>query len=111
MPIKSHRDHGAQAAMLAYRTGLSAASCKGWLVSLVAKSAEDVNGSFDSDNDHYLVDDTSINIIRSEIEAFALARLKAQSTRTMFQRPGAGGMPSLSRHRAAPSPANASHLG
>jgi hypothetical protein len=111
MSTKSHRDHGAQAAMLAYRTGLSAALCKAWLVSLVAKSAEDVKALFDSDNDHYLVDDTSVNNIRSEIEAFALARLKAQSAQTMFPRQGAGEMPSLSRHRAAPSPANARHLG
>ncbi len=111
MSTKSHRDHSAQAAMLAYRTGLSAALCKGWLESPVAKSAQEVKAIFDFDRDEYLVDDNSINIIRSEIEAFALARLKGQSTRAMFQRPGAGGTPSLSRHRAAPTPANATHLG
>lgn len=111
MPAKSHRDHSAQAAVLAYRTGLSAALCKAWLEAPVAKSAEEVKAIVESERDDYLVDDTSISIIRSMIEAFALARLKAQSARTMFRQPGAGAMPSLSRHRAPSSRANASPLG
>jgi hypothetical protein len=40
---------------------------------------------FDSDREEYLVDDNSLNIIRSEIEAFALARLKAEAARTMIR--------------------------
>jgi hypothetical protein len=31
MTSKLHRDHSAETAMLAYRTGLSAAICKAWI--------------------------------------------------------------------------------
>jgi hypothetical protein len=85
MRPKPRRDRDADAAMLAYRTGLSAALCKGWLESPVARSAAAVKAMFDSDRDAYLVDDNSLNIIRSEIEAFALARLKAEAARTMIR--------------------------
>lgn len=83
MRPKLRRDRDADAAMLAYRTGLSAALCKGWLESRFARSAAAVEAMFNSDIDEYLVDDNSVNIIRSEIEAFALARLKAEAARTM----------------------------
>jgi hypothetical protein len=83
MRPKPHRDRGASAAMLAYRTGLSAALCKGWFESPVAKSAEAVKAMFNSDRDDYLVDDNSINIIRSEIETYALAHVKSKSAGTL----------------------------
>jgi AefR-like transcriptional repressor, C-terminal domain len=37
MRQKLRRDRDADAAMLAYRTGLSAALCKGWLVATILK--------------------------------------------------------------------------
>jgi len=64
MTSKLHREHDAQAAMLAYRTGLQAAICKSWIETPIAKSAEALAAAFTPD-----CDDTSITVARSEIEA------------------------------------------
>ena len=85
MRPKPHCDLGAAAAMLGYRTGLSAALCKGWFESPVAKSAEAIKAMFVFDRDDYLVDENSINIIRSKIEAYALARVKSKSIGTFSE--------------------------
>ena len=71
MTSKLHHEHGAETAMLAYRTGLSAAVCKAWIEAPIAKSVEAIKGALqpNSDND-------CIIVARSEIEAYALARVK-----------------------------------
>jgi hypothetical protein len=73
MKAKPHRDHNAQAVMLGYRTGLAAATCKAWIAP-IAKSVEAIYAAFTPDSD-----DNSIIVTRSEIKAFALARVKEQS--------------------------------
>jgi hypothetical protein len=70
MTTKLHREHDAEAAMLAYRTGLSAAVCKAWIEATVVKSAEAIKAAFLPESE-----DNSILIARSEIEAYALARV------------------------------------
>ena len=54
--------------MLAYRTGLSAAVCKAWIEATIVKSAEAVKAAFQPDTD--------VMAARSEIETYALARVK-----------------------------------
>jgi hypothetical protein len=71
MTSKLHREHDAQAAMLAYRTGLQAAICKSWIETPIAKSAEALAAAFTPD-----CDDNSITLARAEIEAYAFARVK-----------------------------------
>jgi hypothetical protein len=71
MTSKLHREHDAQAALLAYRTGLQAAICKSWIETPIAKSAEALAAAFTPD-----CDDNSITLARAEIEAYALARVK-----------------------------------
>ena len=71
MTSKLHREHDAQAAVLAYRTGLHAAICKSWIETPIAKSAEALQGAFMPDSD-----DNFITVARAEIEAYALARVK-----------------------------------
>jgi hypothetical protein len=66
MTSKLHREHDAQAAMLAYRTGLHAALCKS---SPIEKSAELLRAAFMPNSD-----DNSITAARSEFETYALAR-------------------------------------
>jgi hypothetical protein len=66
MTSKLHRDHGAEAT-LAYRTGLSAAICKAW----IEAPTEAIKAPLLADGG-----DQSIIIARSEIEAYALARVK-----------------------------------
>ena len=106
MKAKPRRDHDADAAMLAYRTGLGAVLCKGWLESPVAKSAEAT--IFSHDRDDYFVDDNSINIIRSEIEAYALAQVKKEPARLFFRGPRADVMGLRSRRDIGVSRANLS---
>jgi hypothetical protein len=74
MTPKLHREHDAQAAMLAYRTGLNAAICKAWIEAQMVKSAEAAKAAFVLNSD-----DNSINAARSEIEAYALAQLRKYS--------------------------------
>jgi hypothetical protein len=65
MMSKLHREYGAQAAMLAFRTGLSASICEAWIEAPIAKSAESIKAAF--------LPDSNVNCIivaRSEIEAF-----------------------------------------
>jgi hypothetical protein len=71
MTSKLHREHDAQAAMLAYRTGLNAAICKAWIETPVAKSAEAIKAAFMPGSDN-----NSVTVARSEIEAYALAWVK-----------------------------------
>jgi hypothetical protein len=78
---KLHHEHGAEIAMLAYRTGLSATICKAWIDSPIAKSAEAIKAAFVPDSD-----DNSVIAARSEIEAYALARLKKSSARVAVRR-------------------------
>jgi hypothetical protein len=66
-----HREHAAETAMLAYRTGLSAAVCKAWIEAPIIKSPEAINAAFLLDADDY-----SVIVARSEIEAYALAQVK-----------------------------------
>jgi hypothetical protein len=84
MKAKPHRDHNAQAAMLGYRTGLAAATCKAWIEAPIAKSLEAIYAAFTPDSD-----DNSIIVTRSEIKAFALARVKEQSRGSTWR--GIGG--------------------
>jgi hypothetical protein len=74
MTSRLRREHDAQAAMLAYRTGLNVAICKAWMETAVAKSAEAIKAAFMRDSD-----DNSINVARSEIEAYALSQVKKRS--------------------------------
>jgi hypothetical protein len=69
MPTKLYREHEAEAAMLAYRTGLSAAICKAWLEATTVNSANAPQAAIDSDHN-------SIIATRYKIEAYALARSK-----------------------------------
>jgi hypothetical protein len=71
MTSRLDREHDAQAAMLAYRTRLNATICKAWIKTPVAKSAEAIKAALMPDSD-----DKSINVARSEIEAYALAWVK-----------------------------------
>jgi hypothetical protein len=45
MTSKLHRDHSAETAMLAYRTGLSAAICKAWIEAPILSPAEAVKAA------------------------------------------------------------------
>ena len=74
MTSRHRRGHDAQAAMLAYRTGLNAAVCKAWIETPVAKSTEAMKAMFLPDSD-----DNSINVARSEIEAYTLSQVKKYS--------------------------------
>ena len=71
MPSKRDREHDAQDAMLAYRTGLNVAICKAWIETPIAKSAAAAKAAFMPDSDA-----NSVIVARSEIEAYALARVK-----------------------------------
>ena len=71
MAQRLHREHAAETAMLAYRTGLSAAVCKAWIEAPIVKSAEAIDAAFLLDADDY-----SAIVARSEIEAYALAQVK-----------------------------------
>jgi hypothetical protein len=73
MTSKLHRDHGAEAATLANRTGHSAAICKAWIEAPILNPAEAIKAALLPDGD-----DQSIIIARSEIEAYALARVKKE---------------------------------
>jgi hypothetical protein len=92
MKTKPRRDHDAEAAMLAYRTGLHAGLCKAWLEAQTTKSLEAIEAALMADSGG-----STIFAVRSEIEAFALARLKTESTWTVFQQSGArpGFMPAV----------------
>jgi len=57
--------------MLAYRTGLSAPICEAWLGAPIVKSADAIKAAFLPDSN-----DDCIIVARSEIEAYALARVK-----------------------------------
>jgi hypothetical protein len=74
MMSKLQREHDAQAAMLAFRTGLSASMCEAWIEAPVAKSAEAIKAAFLPGSDV-----NCIIVARSEIEAYALARVKQHS--------------------------------
>jgi hypothetical protein len=80
MTPKPHRDPDADAAMLGYLTGLGAAICKAWLEAPTFKSAEAIKAALLSDGD-----DHSIATVRSEIEAYAMARVKNEPRRTMLR--------------------------
>jgi hypothetical protein len=82
MKTKPRRDHDAEAAMLAYRTGLHAGLCKAWLEAQKTKSFEAIKAALMADSGG-----STIFALRSEIEAFALARLKTEPAWTVFQRP------------------------
>lgn len=71
MRQKLHREYGAATAMLAFRTGLSAAMCKAWIEAPIGKSAEAIRAAFLPDSDDY-----SVFVARSEIETYALARVR-----------------------------------
>jgi hypothetical protein len=51
MTSKLHRDHSAETAMLAYRTGLSAAICKAWIEAPILSPAEAVKAALLPDGD------------------------------------------------------------
>jgi hypothetical protein len=57
--------------MLAYRTGLSAASCEAWMRATVAKSADAQKATLLLDSN-----DDCVVVARFEIEAYALAQVK-----------------------------------
>jgi hypothetical protein len=80
MTTKPRRNHGADAAMLAYRTGLSAALCKDWLEAQSAHSAAAIEAALMAESG-----DPAILAARSEIEAFALAGLKAHGRHPVDQ--------------------------
>ena len=71
---KLHREYDAQAAMLAFRTGFSASMCEAWIEAPIAKSAEAIKAAFLPGSD-----DNCIIVARSEIEAYALARVRKHS--------------------------------
>jgi hypothetical protein len=71
MMPKLQREHDPQAAMLAFRTGLSASMCEAWIEAPITKSAEAIKAAFLPGSD-----DKCIIVARSEIEAYALARVK-----------------------------------
>ena len=74
MTSKLQREHDAQAAMLAFRTGLSASMCEAWIEAPIAKSAEAIKAVFLPGSE-----DNCIIVARSEIEAYALARVRRRS--------------------------------
>ena len=74
MTSKLHREHNAQAAMLAFRTGLSASMCEDWIEAPIAKSAEAIETALLPASE-----DNCIIVARSEIEAYALDRVKKHS--------------------------------
>ena len=74
MVSKLQRGHDAQAAMLAFRTGLSASMCEAWIEAPIAKSAEAIKAALLPASD-----DNCVIVARSEIEAYALARVKKHS--------------------------------
>jgi hypothetical protein len=71
---KLHREHDGQAAMLAFRTGLSASMCEAWIEAPIAKSAGAIEAAFLPGSD-----DNCTIVARSEIEVYALARVKKYS--------------------------------
>jgi hypothetical protein len=73
MAAKLYREHDAEAAMLAYRTGLSAAICKAWLEATTVNSANAPKAAFDSDHN-------SIIATRYKIEAYALGSVGIQDS-------------------------------
>jgi hypothetical protein len=80
MTTKPRRNHDAKAAMLAYRTGFNAALCKDWLEAQSARSAAAIEAALMAESG-----DPAILAARSEIEAFALARLKAHGRHPVDQ--------------------------
>jgi hypothetical protein len=73
MTSKLQREYSAQAAMLAFRTGLSASVCEAWIEAPIAKSAEAIKTALLPASDDCVI------VARSEIEAYALARVKKHS--------------------------------
>jgi hypothetical protein len=74
MMSKLQREHDVRAAMLAFRTGLSASMCEAWIEAPIAKSAEAIKAAFlPASDDNYVI------VARPEIEAYALARVKKYS--------------------------------
>jgi hypothetical protein len=71
MTRKFPRARVAETAMLSYRTGLSAANCEAWMRAPVVKSADAIKAALLLDSD-----DNCVIVARSEIEAYALARVK-----------------------------------
>lgn len=71
MTQRGHREYAAETAMLAYRTGLSAAVCMAWIEAPITKSAAAIKAAFLPGSD-----EDCIIVARSEIEAYALARVK-----------------------------------
>jgi hypothetical protein len=80
MTTKPRRDHDAKAAMLAYRTGLNTTLCKDWLEAQSARSAAAIEAALMAESG-----DPAILAARSEIEAFALAGLKAHGRHPVDQ--------------------------
>jgi hypothetical protein len=74
MMSKLQREHDAQAAMLAFRTGLSTSMCEAWIEAPIAKSAEAFKAALLPASD-----DNCVIVARSEIEAYPLARVKKHS--------------------------------
>jgi hypothetical protein len=74
MMSKLQRENDALAAMLAFRTGLSASMCEAWIEGPIAKSADAIKAALLPGSDDYCV-----IVARSEIEAYALARVKKHS--------------------------------
>jgi hypothetical protein len=68
-----NRDHIAEAALLGYRTGLSAAICQAWIAAPIARSAKAIKAAFLPSSD-----DDCIVAARSEIDSYALAQVKEQ---------------------------------
>jgi hypothetical protein len=71
MMSKLQREHDAQTAMLAFRTGLSTSMCEAWIEAPIAKSAEAIKAALLP-----VSDDNCVIVARSEIEAYALARVQ-----------------------------------
>jgi hypothetical protein len=81
MTQRLHREHAAETAMLAYRTGLSAAMCRAWMQAPIVKSADAIKAAFLPDS----IDDCII-VARSEIQAYALAQVKCYPRRIMLRK-------------------------
>ena len=71
MTSKLHREHDALAAILAFRTGLSASMCEAWIEAPIAKSAEAIKAAFLP-----VSDVNCIIVARSGFDAYALARVE-----------------------------------
>jgi hypothetical protein len=81
MTQRLHREHAAETAMLAYRTGLSAAMCRAWMQAPIVKSADAIKAVFLPDSN-----DDCIIVARSAIEAYALTQVKCYPRRIMLRK-------------------------